>query len=268
MTLTDYIDYHLPGLEAHETRHNLILAILVAARNESLAGFMTWTLGEPGRCAIKSPGRAILIGELERAHCERLAEKTKDVDYPGVIGPDRTAIWFVEHAVSLGLEFAPPIPQRILALTEGPRYPGAGGHARLVNIGDAPLLSAWMGEFQREAVPHDPPPSREHVENAACSGRYSFWIVDSQPVSMAGIVRQTRNTAAIACVYTPPEKRGRGYAGSVTAALVERAFAEGKNAVCLYTDLRAPFSNRCYANIGFKPVCDSYHYLRSSIAPA
>jgi hypothetical protein len=40
---------------------------------------------------------------------------------------------------------------------------------------------------------------------------------------------------------TPPELRGRGYAGSVTAALVERIYAEGKSFACLYTDLRNPF---------------------------
>ena len=68
--------------------------------------------------------------------------------------------------------------------------------------------------------------------------------------------------AAIAVVYTPPPLRGRGYAGSVTAALVEKAFAEGKSMACLYTDLRNPFSNRCYAKIGFKPVCDAAHISR------
>ncbi|MEJ2229095.1 MAG: GNAT family N-acetyltransferase [Alphaproteobacteria bacterium] len=58
--------------------------------------------------------------------------------------------------------------------------------------------------------------------------------------------------------------RGRGHAGSVTAALVERLFATGRTMVCLYTDLRNISSNRCYANIGFKPVCDAWHYVRCS----
>jgi hypothetical protein len=31
---------------------------------------------------------------------------------------------------------------------------------------------------------------------------------------------------------------------------------------CLYTDLGNPYSNRCYANIGFTPMCDSYHIPR------
>ena len=61
---------------------------------------------------------------------------------------------------------------------------------------------------------------------------------------MAGIVRRTRSTGSIAGVYTPPAQRGRGYAGSVTAAVVERIYAEGMNTACLYTDLRNPQSNR------------------------
>jgi predicted GNAT family acetyltransferase len=77
-------------------------------------------------------------------------------------------------------------------------------------------------------------------------------------------VRRTRHAAAIAGVYTPPAQRGRGYAGSVTAAVVERIFAEGKGAACLYTDLRNPAS-RCYTKIGFKPACSSWHYPRTCV---
>jgi len=87
-----------------------------------------------------------------------------------------------------------------------------------------------------------------------------LWIVEGEPVSMAGIARRLTHTAAIAPVYTPAHLRQRGYAGSVTAAVVERIFAEGKTIACLYTDMRNPFSNRCYARVGFKPVCESWHY--------
>jgi RimJ/RimL family protein N-acetyltransferase len=116
--------------------------------------------------------------------------------------------------------------------------------------------------FSREAVPDDPVSPRAEIEKVAGEGRHMFWVVDEEPVSMAGIVRRTRSTAAIAAVYTPPAQRGRGFAGSVTAAVAERVFAEGKAAACLYTDLRNPASNRCYAKIGFKPVCDAWVYRR------
>jgi predicted GNAT family acetyltransferase len=74
---------------------------------------------------------------------------------------------------------------------------------------------------------------------------------------MAGIVRRTRRGAAIACVYTPPKLRDRGYAAAVTAATVDGVFAEGRTMACLYADLRNEASNRCYSKIGFKPMCRS-----------
>jgi predicted GNAT family acetyltransferase len=162
----------------------------------------------------------------------------------------------------MGATFEDPIPQRIHVLSDPPRYPAAHGSARAVGIADAPLLLEWLAAFHREAVPHDPPPEQANIEKVAASGRFLFWMNNDQPVSVAAIARLLPHTAAIAPVYGPPDQRGRGYGGSVTAAVADRAFAEGKAAVCLYTDLRNPMSNRCYAKVGFRPYCDSWHYLR------
>jgi RimJ/RimL family protein N-acetyltransferase len=181
-------------------------------------------------------------------------------DFPGVVGCDETARWFVEHATALGLAFREPMPQQIHALSEPPRYPGAAGHARRPSATETPLFVDWMIAFHQQAVP--PAPSREELEQLAGEAFQLLWVVDGEPVSTAGIVRRTRAAAAISRVYTPPSCRGRGYAGSVTAAVVERIFAEGRSAACLYTDLRNPSSNRCYARVGFKPVCSSWHFAR------
>ena len=124
-------------------------------------------------------------------------------------------------------------------------------------------MSGWTQAFVREAVPHDPAPVRKRVVKGISEERYLLWTVDGTPVSMAAIARRLKTTAAISAVYTPPALRGRGYAGSVTAAIAERIFAEGRASACLYTDLRNPFSNRAYAKIGFKPVCEAWHYPRA-----
>jgi predicted GNAT family acetyltransferase len=79
---------------------------------------------------------------------------------------------------------------------------------------------------------------------------------------MAGIVRGGRNFGSIGFVYKPVEFRGRGYAGSVTAAAADQIFAQGKSIACLYTDLRNPASNRCYARVGFEEVCESWFFQR------
>jgi RimJ/RimL family protein N-acetyltransferase len=262
MQLAEFINYHAPALEMNEPRHNLILAILARASQKAPEDLLTWTLGGPGQCAIKTPGRNIILGDLEEPQCRRLADEARPLEFPGVLGPDSTAKWFVSRAVQFGLEFAEPMPQLIYALKEAPKYPGVPGHARQVSADDASLFADWMTAFMREAVPHDPLPPREELERAAAEGRYLFWMVDGAPVSMSGIARRTRNSAVVAAVYTPPAQRSRGYAGSATAAVVERAYAEGKKMVCLYADATNAASNRCYTNIGFRPVCESWFFLR------
>jgi len=219
-------------------------------------------LGVPGQCAMKMGQHSIVLGAPDEAQCRQLAELASQVDYPGVIGPDLTARWFADRAVELGLQFLDPEPQQIHSLTDRPHYPGAAGFARPVKADDSAIFIDWMRAFRREAVPHDPPLTAEELERMADKGDCLFWIDNGQPVSMAGIVRRLKNSAAITGVYTPPELRGRGYAGSVSAATVERIYAEGRTIACLYTDLRNPFSNRCYAKIGFRPVCTSLHFHR------
>lgn len=193
-----------------------------------------------------------------------MAEETRDINLPVVVGNEETAKWFAERAIELGQRFRDPIPPRIHALRKQPRYPGAPGHWRKVEAADSAIFTEWLLAFFDEAVPNEPKPPRERIEQTARDGQYLFWMVDGMAVSMAGIARRTRHAAAIAGVYTPPALRGRGYAGSVTAANVERIFAEGKTAACLYTDLRNPMSNRCYAKIGFQPVCASFHFERET----
>jgi RimJ/RimL family protein N-acetyltransferase len=263
--ILDFLEHHRPALERDEVRHNVILANLGRLAVEHPPDLRRWTLGAPGACAVQTPGYPIVLGELTPAQCRALAEETRDLDYPGVVGPDRTAQWFVERAIELGLTFLEPIPQQIHVLRDKPNYPAALGHARVIGPADVELFADWTIAFLREAVPHDPVPSRERLAQIAAEGRHQFWIVDGEPVAIAGIVRRTRHAAAIAGVYTPPALRGRSYAGSVTAAVVERIFAEGKTAACLYTDLRNPSSNRCYTKIGFKPACRSSHYPRAGV---
>jgi predicted GNAT family acetyltransferase len=254
--------YHEPALEFDEVRHGLILNVLAQVKSRKLIDLRCWTLGEPGECAIKIGHHAIVLGTLAEDQCRRLADLTARMDYPGVVGPEMTARWFTDRAGEFGLKFREPVPQQIYSITDKPRFPGACGSARSVGEQDASLLADWLVAFYREAVPQDRLPPREELERAAGENRFLFWIVDGQPVSMAGIVRRLKQSAAITGVYTPPELRGHGYAGSVTAATVERIYAERRKIACLYADLRNPASNRCYTKIGFTPVCTSMHFHR------
>jgi RimJ/RimL family protein N-acetyltransferase len=262
MSPSEFSAWHRPALEQEAVKHGLILNALALSIGEHGPTTSYWSLGGPGRCAIRVGHRSIVLGAPDQSGCRKLAELSANTDYPGVIGPDTTAEWFADRARELGVAFMDPELRQICAIGDTPNYPGAPGHARLVTADDATLLVEWLLEFYREAVPNDPAPTREDLERAAGDGRFLFWVDKDQPVSMAAIVRRLNNTAAITGVYTPPSSRGRGYAGSVTAATVARIHAEGYAIAWLYADLANPASNRCYAKIGFRPVCRSSHLHR------
>jgi RimJ/RimL family protein N-acetyltransferase len=255
--------FHAPALSRSEIRHNLMLAQLMRMAADPAFEAMIWTLGGSGECAIMMPGKPLLLGEVSEPQCKQLAGLTRNLGYRSVVGPDQTALWFARHAATFGIRFDDPIPQRIYSIKTAPVSPGAPGAARPVTRDDIDLMCAWIGEFV-QAVTNDAVPDREHVLQTIASNRHMLWIVDDVPVSMAAINRRTQNSAAIGAVYTPLEHRRKGYAGAVTAAVVKRIYSEGKTSACLYTDLRNPYSNRCYMKIGFKAECDSMQIVRRS----
>lgn len=259
----EFVEFHRPALERDEVRHNLMLGLLGRMLDAARSDWRLWTLGAAGACALQtSPHHAIVLGEVTATQSSALVDATLQLDYPGVVGVEEAAPAFVARARERGARFAEPTPQLIQALRDKPIHPRVAGFARLAAPGDLELFVDWMPAFLREAAPHDPLPSRDELERTITDKRFQFWTIEGEPVAMAGIVRRTRHAAAIAGVYTPPLLRGRGYAAAVTAAVVDSVFAEGRTAACFYSDLRNPASNRCYAKIGFKPVCHAWHYLR------
>jgi RimJ/RimL family protein N-acetyltransferase len=265
MDWPEFNAYHLPALERNPARHNLILAWMARVADAPTGEAQKWSFPEPGACAIRTDQRhGLILGELRREYCETLAAQVARTRFKSVVGPDDAPLWFVERAEALGERFEEPMPQRIHALSEAPIYPGVPGTARPATAADADLFAEWAATFMAEAAPQDDPLPRDRLERIAASGDILFWLAAGEPVSMAGIVRRIRNAAAIAWVYTPPELRGRGYAGSVTAAVVEMVYTEGRKTACLYTDLRNPAANRCYEKIGFRPVCDSWHFSQAT----
>ena len=201
----EFAAFHAPALARNEVRHNLILGILGRLSEEATTAILYWTLGGPGACAVKTDRQSIVLGELDETQCHKLAAATAALDYPGVVGPDLTARWFVQHARTLGLGFRDPVRQRIYSLSAPPRYPGASGQARPTAAKDALLVADWLTAFLREAVPRDPVPLRGELEGAAGDGRFLLWVDQGRPVSMAGIARRLLGTAAISGVYTPAD---------------------------------------------------------------
>jgi predicted GNAT family acetyltransferase len=248
--------HHSKRLSLNEVEYGVILSILKGSSEP-----LFWHFGKSGACAVHLPGRAIILGAMNEKQCRELAELTVALDYPGVMGTGLTTHWFADRASELGVHFKEVEPQQIYALRALPKHPKVPGHARQIRSDEIDLFAEWATVFSVEAMSLDPVASRVELEKHAENGTYLFWTVEDIPVSMAGMVRELRSSTAITGVYTPPELRGHGYAGAVTAVIAEQILQKGL-VVTLYTDLRVPASNRCYARLGFEPACPSFHYHR------
>ena len=256
--MEDFLQKHLATLELDQAKYNLLLGIL----NRKSPDTKYWSLGEGAACAIQTPPRFIVLGELSREQTSDLAQIIKDLEFWGCIGDSSTTNLFVEEMAKIGVHHELEMPQRIYLLDQKPIYPNTPGKGAKAQESDLEIFLDWFTAFQKEAVPNERPFSREQSIQTFQRCPVYFWKVKGIPVAMAARNRETKNGSNISWVYTPPELRGRGYGGAATAFACENAFQEGKQSCFLYTDLRNPISNRVYQKIGFKPWCDSNTFVR------
>ncbi|ODR25646.1 GNAT family N-acetyltransferase [Mycolicibacterium porcinum] len=140
---------------------------------------------------------------------------------------------------------------------------GVAGEWRLAGTGDAENVVRWLNEFFIEAFgePSNVDASREMLTSIVDSGDHIvLWTVDGEPASMARVRAAVVGVSRIGPVYTPPGRRGHGYAAAVTAAAARFARNEGAGEVVLFADTANPVSNRVYRRIGFAPVAEDVRY--------
>lgn len=148
-------------------------------------------------------------------------------------------------------------------------WPAASsGRARLATVADVALLTDWRIAFDLEVEPgeggsHDlaahRAATRSRAESSVTEQRAWLWD-DPAPVSLVGATLPAGGIVRVAPVYTPPDKRGHGYASALVAAVSQGALDAGAEACTLYTDITNPTSNKIYAAVGYRPVCDVRAY--------
>jgi predicted GNAT family acetyltransferase len=184
-------------------------------------------------------------------------------DTPGLSGPKELAARAAERwSARTGASARVVMAQRIYQLTRVIPQRRSPGGARVVRADDRPTIVDWFQAFAAEALPAHPA-SREDAEDAATHwlGSGGLWVwMDDRPVAMAGAGGRTPNGIRVGAVYTPPEKRRRGYASSLVADLSQAQLDAGRRFCFLYTDLANPTSNQIYQDIGYEPVCDVDEY--------
>jgi predicted GNAT family acetyltransferase len=130
------------------------------------------------------------------------------------------------------------------------------GAARVAVASDRDLLASWFDAFTKELADVLGGPGRGTIDDRLSYGGLTLWEADGAAVSLAGVNRPTAGVARVGPVYTPPDHRGRGYGGAVTAAVSRAALDAGAGHVVLFTDLANPVSNALYQRLGYRPVED------------
>jgi uncharacterized protein len=270
-TLSDaraFLDAAGPLLLADEARHNLQLGIVgtLLATPDRYQEKRFWVVddgGEPVAAALRTPPFNLLLVRPRDDDALDALVGCIEGDLPGVVGARPEVDMFTErwcraHAVE------PQIlrDQGVYALERLQPVPPAPGVARAATRDDLPLLLDWSIAFGEEVLEEGDPgrtEAREGIEHRleAEDGGFELWEDGGEVVSLSGWGGPTPNGIRIGPVYTPPERRGRGYATALVAGLSRTLLAGGRRFCFLYTDLANPTSNAIYERIGYVRVAES-----------
>lgn len=242
-----------------------VLAGVLAGRYASGAPLFAYgpADGEVTWAALRTPPWDMLTTEIPLKTVAELVRRWLDEDpeLPGVNGPAATTgtiatVWVAQTGgeVSCRLREA----AYVLDEVRDPPRP-APGELRLALEAERPLMRDWMRAFAREskALPEDRAPWI--VDTRAAEG--GLWVWDhGGPVSMLGTAPLIAGTVRVGPVYTPPERRRRGYAGTAVAAASREALRRGARRLTLYTDLSNPTSNKIYAEVGYRRTGEHWEW--------
>ncbi len=222
-----------------------------------------WDGAEPVGTAIQTPPYPLVCNGIPVDANHLVATHLAGIrpDLSGVRGRHDAALAFADAWRSVtGRTGTMTTHERLYRLGTLRPPLGVPGAAREATGADRSVLVDWVECFFVESLGHqrDEPAGEAFVDTAGAVGdRFILWVADGVPVSMAMLRGPAADVSRIGPVFTPRDRRGRGYGSAVTAATVESAQHTGVEDVVLFADLANPTSNGVYQRIGFDAVCDS-----------
>lgn len=266
-TAAAFLDAAGDFLVEREAEHNLIFGIcatLTADPGYASDPYLATVSSADrvvGAAIMTPPWNLVLSCMDDRGAPAALATDLEDrgVAIPGVTAPVEIAARFGERwGRTHGLTSRPKMAERVYRLERVKPPNGVPGTVRLATEKDRDLLVAWVHAFAMEALDRaDPDQASEMVDRSFRTGTRTWYLWDDGgPVSVAAAGGPTPNGIRIGPVYTPPDRRRRGYASAVTAATSQAQLDEGRRFIFLFTDLANATSNKIYQAIGYEPVID------------
>jgi len=181
-----------------------------------------------------------------------------DVELPGASGEAATAAAFAGHWAERRRAPVRPVDgQRLYEISELTMPTGVPGAMRGASVDDQDLLVEWVGDFEVEIGERRSSDLDEFVERRLADFR--VWCDDGAPVCIAAVTNPQAGVVRIGPVFTPPDRRGHGYAAALVGSMSRDALAAG-NRCTLYTDLTNPTSNAIYQRLGYRVVSEQLRY--------
>ncbi|SDN45178.1 hypothetical protein SAMN05518871_105174 [Psychrobacillus sp. OK028] len=142
----------------------------------------------------------------------------------------------------------------------------SSGMWRYATENDALLIEKWYAQFEQDAGLSSSAPVeiKKRVKSMLERQEVFLWEDHGEVVSMMKKARPTANGITVSLVFTPPEKRRKGYGRTMVAAVSKELLKEFEFCV-LYTDMLNPTSNKIYQEIGYKKLVDSVHLKLEAI---
>jgi predicted GNAT family acetyltransferase len=247
-------------LATSPVQNNLPLTIIEQSIEHSLAGTFWLVMDGPemvGFALESPPGFGAVLAPMPTAMCHLLAESIT-AKLPHVVGEAATVAafagrWTESHATAVTAIDG----QRLYELTDLRSVANASGSLRLARPDDRDTLVGWVDAFVEDAdvVP-------VHAEELVDSRieREQFWVWDDDGiVSMAGTSVAVAGVVRVQYVYTPRDRRGKGYATACVEHM-SRALTDRGLRCVLFTDLANPTSNGIYRRIGYEAVAEILGY--------
>jgi len=251
-------------LRSDPVRHNVILTLLhKRVANPSPGRY--WVVDLDGRTAgvaFQSPlDFPATVTPMPREAATATVDAIVDqrVRLPGVNGEAATTARFAGHWTERTKSAARPVQGQRIYEVDVVR-PGApvSGRVRPGRDADRELLVRWFEDFGA-ATGDSSGDAAEVVDLRLAAGQLWVWD-DDGPMAMAGLSAEVAGVVRVGPVYTPPERRGRGYASALVGATSGAVRAQGHRCI-LYTDLGNPTSNGIYRALGYLAVEEALKYM-------
>jgi predicted GNAT family acetyltransferase len=244
-------------------RHNVILTLLHARVTSPEPG-RYWVVdvdGTPGGVVFQSPlDFFATVTPMEPEAVVAVVDSIVQggVVIPGVNGVAATAARFAGHWTERMKSAANPVEgARIYEVDEVLPAPPTAGALRLAEEADRHLLIEWSAAFQLETGDGAGNVERT-VDRRLQAGQLWIWE-DTEAAAMSGITDPVAGVVRIGPVYTPPDRRGQGYASALVARVSAAARRRGHRCI-LYTQLANPTSNSIYRALGYRAVDEVLRY--------